>query len=179
MTAAWLSSDIIKWTVATLAVPVTLGFLSYQYDKASSARQAAEARFRLYTEILSRREDTDTALRKAILDKALGSMKGAQENFGDRLTALELLAVNFHDSLNLRPLLAETERSIANSRHSTERKNALRRRLYDILGDIKPVNSGCLKWLVTSGTALSIWQSCSAGHRSFSTRSLRLPTPIP
>jgi hypothetical protein len=68
---SWLSVKNLKWLVATLAVPLTLVVVSSQYQRAQTERQNNEARLRLYTELLSKREEADTSVRKGIFDKVL------------------------------------------------------------------------------------------------------------
>lgn len=110
----WLSPDNIKWLIATLAIPATLGFVSYQYQWASDARQKADARLRLYTELLSKREEADTGVRKGIFDKVLEKyLEPGAKDMQQKLVALELLALNFHDSLTLSPLFWQLQRQIA------------------------------------------------------------------
>jgi hypothetical protein len=138
MRPTWLSGDNVKWLIATLAIPVTLGLLSYQYEKASTARQATEARLRLYTELLSKREEMDTGVRRGIFDKVLETyLKPGGADVEQKLVALELLALNFHDSLNLSPLFWQLEREIGRSSTSTARKGALTDQLGRIAREIK------------------------------------------
>jgi hypothetical protein len=110
----WLSVDNIKWLIATLAIPATLGFVSYQYQRASDTRQKADTRLRLYTELLSKREEADTGVRKGIFDKVLEKyLEPGGKDMQQKLVALELLALNFHDSLTLSPLFWQLQRQIA------------------------------------------------------------------
>lgn len=109
----WWSGDNVKWLIATLAIPVALAFVSYQYERASSARAAVEARLRLYTELLNKREEADTGVRKGIFDRVLDTyLKPQGEDLQHKLVALELLALNFHDSLDLSPLFWQLERQV-------------------------------------------------------------------
>jgi hypothetical protein len=112
----WLSADNVKFvitTLATLAFPLALGYVSYEYQRASAERQGVEARLRLYTELLSKREEADTGVRKGIFDRVLETyLKPGGEDLQQRLVALELLALNFHDSLALSPLFWQLQRQI-------------------------------------------------------------------
>jgi hypothetical protein len=136
MPLAWFSWDSIKWLIATLAIPVTLGYVSYQYERISAERQADDARLRLYTELLSKREEADTGVRKGIFDKVLETyLKPGSEDLEQRLVALELLALNFHESLDLSPLFWQLDRQI--SRQSTAGREVFRTHLERIARQVK------------------------------------------
>lgn len=132
----WLSADNLKWLVATLAVPIALGFVSYMYERSQTQRQATEARLRLYTELLSKREEADTGVRKGIFDKVLETyLKPGAEDLDAKLVALELLAVNFNDSLDLSPLFWQLARQIDSAPRSG--RSALRAQLQRISRAVK------------------------------------------
>lgn len=134
--AGWLSADSVKWVIATLAIPVTLGFVSYQYERISAERVAAENRFKLYTELLSRREEADTGVRRGVFEKVLGTyLSPVEGDVEQRLVALELLALNFHESVNLSPLFWQLERQIA--AQPEPRAAFLARQLGRIAGNVK------------------------------------------
>lgn len=114
MRPAWLNADNAKWLVATLAIPATLGFVTYKYQAISAERVADESRYRLYTELLSKREQADTDVRRGVFEKVLGSyLSPTQADIEQKLVALELLALNFHESVNLSPLFWQLDRQIA------------------------------------------------------------------
>ncbi len=111
--------DTAKWILQTLAMPVALVTLPllYQWKAAEQAdkgreesrrRDQAEQQFRLYTDLMSKREESDTAVRRGLFDKIMGTyLAPSPGDIGKRLVALELLSLNFHDSLNLSPLFWE------------------------------------------------------------------------
>lgn len=115
----------VKWVLQTLAMPIALVSLPLLYQwKASEIsqkaaaenqrREAAEQQFRLYTDLMSKREEADTAVRRGLFDKLVGSYLDPKPGDVDkRLVALELLSLNFHDTLNLSPLFWELDRQIA------------------------------------------------------------------
>ncbi len=114
----------VRWLVATLAIPAPLGYITHRYEKAAAAKQAAEARtvaareaaearLRLYTELLSRREEAETAVRKGVFDKVIETyFKPGSKEVDQKLVALELLSLNFDESLNLSPLFWQLDREI-------------------------------------------------------------------
>lgn len=127
------TADNLKWLIGTLAIPAALGFVSYEYQKAQAEHQLNDARLRLYTELLSKREEADTSVRRGIFDKVLdtylkpggeekaggkkrpGQEKASGQDLEAKLVALELLAVNFHDSLDLSPLFWQLDREVERS----------------------------------------------------------------
>ncbi|HQU34931.1 MAG TPA: hypothetical protein PLB88_11485, partial [Thermoanaerobaculaceae bacterium] len=87
--------------LAALAV-AGLGFFGSQFLE---KRQAEETRARFYSELVSKREDADSALRKDMFMSIIQSFLGpGSTSIEDRTVKLELLAYNFHESLNLKPL---------------------------------------------------------------------------
>ena len=132
----WLSPDNVKWLVATLAVPVTLGFVSMTYERAQTERQTNEARLRLYTELLSKREEADTGVRKGIFDKVIETyLKPGGQDLEAKLVALELLALNFNDSLDLSPLFWQLDRQI--ELEPAKRRAVLAKQLWRIAREVK------------------------------------------
>ena len=108
----WVSSGNVKWLVTTLLIPATLALLNQQYQDAQTARQDTEARLRLYTELLSKREEADTTLRKGIFDRVLETYLKEAKNTDEKIVALELLSTNFNESLDLSPLFWQILREI-------------------------------------------------------------------
>lgn len=133
----WLSFDALKWSLTTLAIPLSLAILSYQYQSAQTERQATESKLRLYTELLSKREEADTGVRKGIFDKVLETyLKPGAGDLGAKLVALELLALNFNDSLNLSPLFWQIDRQIRQPKQAKELPFLLKE-LERITNDVK------------------------------------------
>jgi hypothetical protein len=114
----------LKWLIEKLTLPLVLAAITifFQWNAnqrsrdeidAADQRAKTESRTRLYTELLHKREDADTAVRRAVFDKLMDSyLSPAPKDLDDKLVALELLAVNFHDSLNLSPLFWQIDRQI-------------------------------------------------------------------
>jgi len=128
----------LKWMLQTLALPVALVALPLLYQwKASEIaensraetrqRELADQQFRLYTDLMSKREDADTQVRRGLFDKLLGSyLHPAVDNVNKRLVALELLSLNFHDALNLSPLFWDLARDIEKTRPGAARDELVR-----------------------------------------------------
>jgi hypothetical protein len=119
-------------TAITVAV---LGFIGSNYlkdresaDTASRERmQASEANVRIYTELMSRREEAESALRKDMFVSMIQSfLKPGSVSLDEKVLNLELLSYNFHESLNLKPLFLYIDRQIRRS-HDPAKKDYIDR----------------------------------------------------
>jgi len=97
-------------------------------------RAETEQNTRLYTQLLSSREQADSNLRKDMFNTILGEFlsksdkskeveKDVVASLSDRILKLELLALNFGDSLSLRPLFQEMNRNIESQAKNINRNN--------------------------------------------------------
>ena len=99
-------------------------------NQSAKERAEIEQNTRLYTELLSRREQADSNLRKdmftTILTRFLIEKQAAPDDaiksISDRLLKLELLALNFGEALSLRPLFQEMNRSIESHSKNIKQK---------------------------------------------------------
>lgn len=97
---------------------LTVAALTVYVDHAVSKRAEKANNARLATELFSRREQAESELRKdmfgtilrSFLDEENGTTRAA--DLPDRLLKLELLALNFGESLSLGPLFQEINRQI-------------------------------------------------------------------
>jgi hypothetical protein len=115
-------------TAVTVAV---LGFITSNYlkereiaDQASRERmQSNETNVRIYTELMSKREEAESALRKDMFVSMIQSfLRAGSTSLDERVLNLELLAYNFHESLNLKPLFEYLLREIARSPDNRRRE---------------------------------------------------------
>jgi hypothetical protein len=132
----WDKAGIILQPVGglltALAVAV-LGFYTSSYLRERERRdselrermQTADTNARLYSELISRREESESALRKDMFTSIINSFLGAgPQTLEQKLLNLELLVYNFHESLNLKPLFLHIERQI---RQSPDRREFMAR----------------------------------------------------
>jgi hypothetical protein len=110
----WNGMEILK-VVAIPLVTLVLGFL---FNRSLDRRQTGENNLRVYTEMMGHREQADSDLRKDMLKSILDTFmkKDPKMPLGDELNQevlnLELLAYNFHESLDLAPLFKHVRRRI-------------------------------------------------------------------
>jgi hypothetical protein len=104
--------------LTAIAVAV-LGFWTSNYLRAREGREAAlrermqtsETNARLYSELTSRREESDSALRKDMFTSIINSfLREGPATLEQKMLNLELLVYNFHESLNLQPLFLHIDR---------------------------------------------------------------------
>lgn len=109
--------------LAVASIGIFANLALNESNQAAQERAVTEQNTRLYTQLLSSREQSDSNLRKdmfnTILSGFLSKSDGAKESendvvrlTSDRLLKLELLALNFGDTLSLRPLFQELDRNI-------------------------------------------------------------------
>ncbi len=97
--------------------------------------QAYETNVRIYTELMSKREEAESALRKDMFVSIIQSfLRPGSTALDERVLNLELLSYNFHESLNLKPLFAYLEKQIGSS--GDTKKKELLDRLYKVATEI-------------------------------------------
>src|SRR5438093_4674164 len=79
-------------------------------------RQSLDTNARLYSELMSRREEAESNLRKDMCVTIIQSfLQPGSKDLDSKVLNLELLAYNFHDSLNLKPLFMDMQMRLASS----------------------------------------------------------------
>lgn len=106
----WDKLDIILKGLPSVAVAL-LGILGSMYLQ---RQQDTEAKVKLYAELMSNRERSDTDLRKEMFNSVITTfLEPKQGKIEDRVLALEMLTYNFHDVIDFGPLFQHVERAIA------------------------------------------------------------------
>ncbi|WP_447977950.1 hypothetical protein [Candidatus Nitrospira bockiana] len=110
---AWDKAAIILQSLGgfvTAAVVATLGIVGSHY---LNEKQAIDTNVRLYTELMSKREESESALRKDMFASIIDTfLKPQAQSLDTRVLNLELLAYNFHESLNLKPLFVNIDHHV-------------------------------------------------------------------
>jgi hypothetical protein len=104
-----------------LALPLVTLVLGYWFNSSLNERQQVESNIRLYAEMMGRREEADSNLRKDMFNSILTTFMArdpslrltAEELIRQQILSLELLAYNFHESLDIAPLFKDVQRRIA------------------------------------------------------------------
>ncbi len=111
---AWEKWDIILKPLGGLLTALavaSVGFFGSQY---LDRRQTTETNIRLYAELMSNREKADSDLRKEMFNSIITAfLEPKSRNLDEEILALELLAYNFHDVIDLGPLFKHVDASIS------------------------------------------------------------------
>ena len=108
--------DLIKVS----AMPLVTLIVGFAINSSLDARQARENNVRLYADIMGRREEADSALRKDMFKSILETFMQKDQKMpfdqylNQQVLDIELLAYNFHESLDLGPLFKYVRRQIPN-----------------------------------------------------------------
>ena len=124
--------------VKVLALPLVTLVLGYWFNASLNERQQMDTNTRLYIEMQGRREEADSNLRKDMFNSILQTFMtrdpavriSSEEVIRQQTLSLELLAANFHESLDIAPLFKDVERRIALEQRSTNAE--LRQRLESV-----------------------------------------------
>ena len=121
-----------------LALPLVTLVLGYWFNSSLNERQQVESNIRLYAEMMGRREEADSNLRKDMFNSILTTFMSkdpalrlsSEELIRQQILSLELLAYNFHESLDIGPLFKDVERRIGLQQRGDNEE--LRRRLESV-----------------------------------------------
>ena len=135
----WDKAAIILKPVGGLFTAIAvavLGFWTSSYVRSREVREAAlrerlqtrDTNARLYSELTSRREESESALRKDMFKSIIDSfLRSGQATPEQEVLNLELLVYNFHESLNLKPLFRHIQREVKDSPQRSEYLGRLNR----------------------------------------------------
>lgn len=142
----WDKWDIILKPAGALLTALTLATLGFISSSYLNRRQNIETRTRLFTELISQREQSESSLRKDMFTSIIETFlrPGTQSpSIREKVLNLELLAYNFHESLNLQPLFLDLRDEIVSSKD--EARNAYLGRLERIAKEITMKQKGVLE----------------------------------
>lgn len=111
----WDKAAIFLHPLGGLLTAVAVTIVGIMGSQVLNRRQALDTNARLYSELMSRREESESSLRKDMFVTIIQSfLKPAPEDVDAKVLNLELLAYNFHESLNLKPLFMDIARRLEN-----------------------------------------------------------------
>jgi len=126
----WDKLQVLLDPVGKVLTAIIVVLLGYYGNKALQQDQQRRA----YVELLSRREEADGSLRKDMFGKVIDTFVAPQKSDLDsRILNLELLAYNFHESIDLGPLLKQVYRQVWTDQRAT---TAQRKRLQNLAQEI-------------------------------------------
>ncbi len=126
----WEIAQVLLEPVGGLLTALAVAFLGFFGSRIIGRQQQFDANFRLYSELMSKREESESALRKDMFKSIIDAfLKPGMEKspLDAQLLNLELLAYNFHESLNLKPLFLHLEKTILALKDERERATQMDR----------------------------------------------------
>lgn len=133
---AWDKANIILTPMAGLLTAITIASVSYFASDYLNRNQENEAKTRLYTELMSRREESESALRKDMFTSIINSILAGSSSIDEKILQLELLAYNFHESLNLTPLFTYLDRKNNSETKDPKQQAMYKERLYTMSREV-------------------------------------------
>jgi hypothetical protein len=126
-----------NWSKAqVIIVPLSVAIVGFLGSSYLGKRQETDTRARVYAELISQREQAESALRKDMFVSIIEPFLKPDKTSKDvQVLDMELLAYNFHESLNLKPLFAYLRRTISEG-EPAESKKKLLDRLEKVASDV-------------------------------------------
>jgi len=123
----WDKVSVLLHPMGGLLTALAVTFVGVKGSQVLDKRQSVDTNARLYSELMSRREEAESSLRKDMFVSIISSfLQPSREDLDGKVLNLELLAYNFHDSLNLKPLFLDIQRRLRKS-SDPERDDFLKR----------------------------------------------------
>jgi hypothetical protein len=133
----WDKLQIVLQPLGGLLTAMAVAMLGFMGSSAIDRQQSSEAKLRLYSELMSRREESEATLRKEMFQSIIGSFfDDGQASLDARLLKMELLAQNFHEALNLTPLFQHMRREIERADVGTMQRRGYEDRLVDLAREV-------------------------------------------
>jgi hypothetical protein len=113
----WDKIAVILHPVGGLLTAFAVAYVGMTGSQLLERRQSLDTNARLYSELMSRREEAESSLRKDMFVSIISSFlqPAPPGDLSAKVLNLELLAYNFHDSLNLKPLFLDIQRRLRTS----------------------------------------------------------------
>ena len=113
----WDKCEIVLRPINGLLTALAVALLGYYTTSVFRQREIRETNERVYTELMSSREQAESGLRKDMFLSVIQSfLRTDGADLEAKMLNLEMLAYNFHESLNLKPLFAHMDRQVNGSK---------------------------------------------------------------
>jgi hypothetical protein len=124
----WDKIGVLLQPLGGLLTATAVAYVGLMGSRVLEERQSRDSNSRLYSELMSRREEADSTLRKDVLGAILQEyLQASPADLDAKVLQLELLSNNFHESLDLRPLFHDLQRKLLKAPASAERNQLLDR----------------------------------------------------
>lgn len=171
----WDKLNILMQPIGGLITAITITLVSYFGSVYLNNKQNNESKNRLYTELMSSREQAESDLRKDMFNSILTTILKNSGTLDENILQLELLAYNFHESLNLMPLFDYLNRKIVLEKNPESRKE-YRKRLYKVARNVASKQVSSLEGVVLKEDFHIIFGSDSIKYRQGSLPELTIDT---
>jgi hypothetical protein len=131
----WDKVDIVLRPLNGLLTALAVAILGYYTSSVVRQQETRDSNERVYTQLMSSREQADSSLRKDMFLSIIQIFQRPEQvGLEAKMLNLEMLAYNFHDSLNLKPIFAHLYRDISTTKDPnkvfyTERLNDVAREI--------------------------------------------------
>jgi hypothetical protein len=113
----WDKIGILLQPLGGLLTATAVAYVGLMGSRVLEERQSSDSNSRLYSELMSRREEAESTLRKDVLGAILQEyLQAGPADLDAKVLQLELLSNNFHESLDLRPLFTTCSASCSSCR---------------------------------------------------------------
>src|SRR5262245_39699000 len=112
----WDKVDIVLRPLNGLFTALAVALLGYYTSNIVRQNELRQTNERVYTELMSSREQAESGLRKDMFLSIIQTFQRPESiSTETKMLNLEMLAYNFHESLNLKPLFSHLDRQITAS----------------------------------------------------------------
>ena len=124
----WDKIGIMLQPLGGLLTATAVAYVGLMGSRVLEERQSRDSNSRLYSELMSRREEAESTLRKDVLGAILQEyLQASPTDLDAKVLQLELLSNNFHESLDLRPLFHDLQRKLLKLPVTPDREELLAR----------------------------------------------------
>jgi len=129
----WEKAEIILSPVGGLLTAVAVALIGFQLN----ARQSEDTKAKFYADLMGKREEADTSLRKDMFNSAIKTfVESSPQTLDKEVLDLELLAYNFHESIDLGPLFKDVYRRVVEGDTSGQKRKKYEGRLEQLAKDV-------------------------------------------
>ena len=133
----WDKMQILLAPVGGLLTALAVASLGFMGSRTVERQQSNEAKLRLYSELMTRREESEATLRKEMFQSIIGSFFDSQSaSIEAKVLKMELLAQNFHEALNLAPLFKSLRREIATAQLPARERRTYEARISELAREV-------------------------------------------
>src|SRR5262245_9093085 len=108
----WDKVDIVLRPLNGLLTALAVALLGYYTSSILRQSELRETNERVYTELMSSREQAESGLRKDMFLSIIQAFLRSDSGLEAKMLNLELLAYNYHESSNLKPLFTYMDRQV-------------------------------------------------------------------